>query len=309
MSWKRLQRKKAGRMKMGYFRKDYCIDQEIPYEEQLQQAAKLLDNAQMLLIGAGAGASAAAGLTYDGERFYKNFQEFIEKYGKIHMRDMYSSGFYPFPTQEAKWGYWSKHSMINRFLPPALPLYQKLYEAVKEKDYFVLTTNVDHQFQKAGFAVERIFATQGDYGMIQCEKGCHPKIYDAEELFRRMDRVRKECLIPSDMVPKCPVCGGNMMMHLRCDGNFVEDEDWHAASERYVNFVQKTAGKSTVLLELGVGFNTPGIIKYPFWRMTAENPKAVYVCINYGAAGCPEEIAAQSICIDGDIGEVLEQLW
>ncbi|MDE6128136.1 MAG: Sir2 silent information regulator family NAD-dependent deacetylase, partial [Lachnospiraceae bacterium] len=239
---------------------DY-IFQDISYAEQMEQVSALIKEAGLILIGAGAGASTAAGLTYGGERFTRNFGEFIEKYGSMYMTDMYAAGFYPFPTEEAKWGYWSKHSMINRFLPPALPLYQQLYEIVKEKEYFVLTTNVDHQFQKAGFQTERIFATQGDYGNIQCEKGCHPKIYDAERLFRQMDQARYDCLVPSVMVPKCPVCGGNMAMHLRCDRYFVEDEDWHEAAGHYHDFLKKMEQKKGVLLELGVGFNTPTIIR------------------------------------------------
>ncbi|MDE7250303.1 MAG: Sir2 silent information regulator family NAD-dependent deacetylase, partial [Lachnospiraceae bacterium] len=242
--------------------RDYVF-QDIPYEEQVERASALIKEAEIILIGAGAGASTAAGLTYSGERFTGNFSEFIEKYGSMYMTDMYAAGFYPFPTQEAKWGYWSKHSMMNRFLPPALPLYKQLYEMIKEKDYFVLTTNVDHQFQKAGFQTERIFATQGDYGNIQCEKGCHPKIYDAEDLFRRMDQARQDCLVPSDMVPKCPVCGGNMAMHLRCDQYFVEDENWHEAAGHYHDFLKKMGQKKGVLLELGVGFNTPIIIRFP----------------------------------------------
>ncbi len=275
---------------------------------QIKRAAAFIGEAETILIGAGAGASASAGLTYGGSRFQEHFGEFIEKYGSKYMTDMYAAGFYPFPTQEAKWGYWSKHSMLNRFLPTALPLYQQLYELVKEKDYFVLTTNVDHQFHKAGFSPERIFAVQGDYGNIQCEKGCHPKIYEAEDLFYRMDQARHDCEIPSHLVPKCPVCGGNMTMHLRCDQYFVEDEHWHEAAGRYRDFLNKLGKKRSVLLELGVGFNTPGIIKYPFWQMTAENPKAAYVCVNYREAFCPKEIEGQSVCIDGDIGEVLKQL-
>lgn len=277
-------------------------------QKQIEKAAALIKEAEIILIGAGAGASAAAGLLYSGKRFTDNFGEFIEKYGSAYMTDMYAAGFYPFPTQEAKWGYWSKHSMINRFLPPALPLYEQLYEIVKEKDYFVLTTNVDHQFQKAGFPEERIFATQGDYGNIQCEKGCHPKIYDAEKLFHQMDEARKDCLVPSELVPKCPVCGGNMTMHLRCDQYFVEDENWHKAAGRYQDFLKSMEQKKGVFLELGVGFNTPTIIKFEFWRMTAEKPKAAYVCVNLGEACAPTEIRDRSICINDDIGEVLKQL-
>ena len=277
-------------------------------QKQIEKAAALIKEAEIILIGAGAGASAAAGLLYSGKRFTDNFGEFIEKYGSAYMTDMYAAGFYPFPTQEAKWGYWSKHSMINRFLPPALPLYEQLYEIVKEKDYFVLTTNVDHQFQKARFPEEHIFATQGDYGNIQCEKGCHPKIYDAEKLFHQMDEARKDCLVPSELVPKSPVCGGNMTMHLRCDQYFVEDENWHKAAGRYQDFLKSMEQKKGVFLELGVGFNTPTIIKFEFWRMTAEKPKAAYVCVNLGEACAPTEIRDRSICINDDIGEVLKQL-
>lgn len=278
------------------------------YEKQIQKASALLEEAETILIGAGAGASAAAGLTYSGERFTSHFGEFIEKYGSQYMTDMYTAGFYPFPTQEAKWGYWSKHSLINRFVPPVMPLYRRLYEIVKDKNYFVLTTNVDHQFQKAGFDEKRLFATQGDYGYIQCEKGCHQKIYDAQDLFHAMDQARQDCLIPAGLVPKCPVCGGNMTMHLRCDQYFVEDENWHEAAGRYQDFLQETEHKKLVLLELGVGFNTPGIIKYPFWQMTAANPKAVYACINNGEAFCPGSMEGRAICLDADLKKALEDL-
>ncbi len=286
---------------------DYALSQ-LSYDEQIKKTAELLDKAEAILIGAGAGLSAAAGLTYGGKRFTDNFGEFIEKYGSAYMTDMYSAGFYPFPTEEAKWGYWSKHAYLNRIAPDACPLYRKLYELVSEKPYFVLTTNVDHQFWKAGFSDERIFATQGDYGKIQCKRGCHPKTYDAIAMFRQMNQARKDCLVPAYMVPKCPVCGGNMAMHLRCDQYFVEDEQWNEAAERYGTFLQEHEGSRMVLLELGVGFNTPVIIKYPFWKMTAANSKAIYACINYGEAYAPKEITDRAICINADIGGVLEQL-
>ena len=286
---------------------DY-IFQNIPYEKQIEQAFTLIKEAECILIGAGAGISAAAGLTYSGKRFTDNFSEFIEKYGSMYMTDMYTAGFYPFPTQEAKWGYWSKHSMINRFLPPALPLYRELYDLIKEKDYFVLTTNVDHQFQNAGFQMERIFATQGDYGNIQCEKGCHSKVYDAEELFRQMDAARHDCLIPSHMVPKCPVCGGNMTMHLRCDQYFVEDENWHEAAGHYQDFLEKMEKKRGVLLELGVGFNTPAIIRFPFERMVRENENLSLIRLNMDQAVVPKSFGCRAVGIGGDMAKVISDL-
>lgn len=202
----------------------------------------------------------------------------------------------------------SKHAYLNRIEPEALPFYQQIFELVKEKSHFILTTNVDHQFWKAGFMDERIFATQGDYGEIQCARGCHDKVYDAKELFGKMGEARKDCKIPSELVPKCPVCGGNMAMHLRSDQYFVEDAHWNEAAGRYEEFLEAHQAERVVLLELGVGFNTPGIVKFSFWRMTAENPWAVYACVNLGEAGAPREIANRSICIDGDIGEVLKKL-
>lgn len=286
---------------------DY-IFQNIPYEEQIKNAAELIEHAEVILIGAGAGASAAAGLTYGGERFIHNFSEFIEKYGSMYMTDMYTAGFYPFPTQEAKWGYWSKHSMLNRFLPPALPLYQQLYDIVKQKDYFVLTTNVDHQFHKAGFQTERIFATQGDYGNIQCEKGCHDKVYEAEELFYKMDQERRDCLIPSHMIPKCPVCGGNMTMHLRCDQYFVEDENWHNAASQYGHFLKGMERKAAVLLELGVGFNTPTIIRFPFEKMVRDNKKLSLIRLNLNEAFVPESLGSRAIGIGGDMAKAIRDL-
>lgn len=286
---------------------DY-IFQKTPYDEQIKQAAHAIEEADCIIIGAGAGASTAAGLTYSGKRFTDNFAEFIEKYGTMYMSDMYSAGFFPFPTQEEKWGYWSKHSMINRFEPPALPLYTQLYQLVEKKDYFVLTTNVDHQFQKAGFDEERIFATQGDYGEIQCEKGCHPKVYPAEKIFRQMDQARKDCLVPSYMVPKCPVCGGNMAMHLRCDNHFVEDEAWHDAADRYADFLAHLRGKKVVLLELGVGFNTPVIIRLPFEKMAKENKNTTLIRLNLEEAVVPESLKNRAIGINADMAKSVEDL-
>lgn len=288
--------------------RDY-IFQTAPYEEQVRQAAELLNGADAVLIGAGAGLSAAAGLTYGGRRFTDNFGEFIEKYGSAYMSDMYSAGFYPFPTEEAKWGYWSKHAWLNRVEPPALPLYQLVYQLAEGKPHFVLTTNVDHQFWKAGFSDENIFATQGDYGKIQCKKGCHPKAYDAIEMFAQMNQARKDCQIPSYMVPKCPVCGGDMTMHLRCDQYFVEDEHWNEAAGRYASFLKKYKGKKVALLELGVGFNTPTIIRFPFEQMLRGNAAWSLVRLNLDEAVIPESFGKRAVGINEDITKSLGDIW
>lgn len=273
--------------------------------EQGKRLRQALDSADAVLVGAGAGLSAAAGLTYDGERFEKNFADFIEKY---HIRDMYSGGFYPFGSLEEYWGWWSRQILINRYEKAPKPLYDELLALVGEKDYFVLTTNVDHQFQLAGFEKQRLFYTQGDYGLWQCSQPCHQSTYDNEETVRRMAAEQREGKIPSELIPRCPKCGRPMTMNLRCDGTFVQDEGWYRAAERLENYLQRHEGQRILLLELGVGMNTPGIIKYPFWKMTAQNPKAMYVCINLGQAVCPPEIRERAVCIDADIETVLSQV-
>ena len=275
------------------------------YSAEIDRLKKAINEVDAILIGAGAGLSTAAGFTYSGERFHKYFSDFGKKYG---FRDMYSGGFYPYETPEEMWAYWSRYIYINRYLDPPKPVYSELLKLVKDKDYFVITTNVDHCFQKAGFDKERLFYTQGDYGLFQCSEPCHNKTYDNKAMILDMIEFQKDMKIPTELIPKCPVCGKPMTMNLRSDDKFVEDEGWHSAAQRYESFLQSHEGRRILFLELGVGFNTPGIIKYPFWQMTAENPQATYVCINFGDAGCPAEIKAQSICIDGDIGEVMEEL-
>lgn len=287
--------------------RDY-IFQNAPYEEQIRRAAKMLAEADAVLIGAGAGLSTAAGLSYGGKRFTDNFGEFIEKYGTVYMQDMYSAGFYPFPTEEAKWGYWSKHAWMNRIEPGALPLYRAVYDLVKEKPHFVLTTNVDHQFWKAGFSDADIFATQGDYGEIQCEKGCHSNVYDAIEIFTQMNQARKDCVIPSYMVPKCPVCGGPMAMHLRCDQYFAEDDHWHEAAGRYAAFLKKYDRKKVALLELGVGFNTPTIIRFPFEQQMRSHKNWYLIRMNMKEAFVPESFGARAVSIGEDIAKSVENI-
>lgn len=270
----------------------------------IAEAKKKIETADAIVIGAGAGLSTAAGFTYSGKRFEDHFSDFIEKYG---FSDMYSAGFYPYETLVEYWAYWSRYICINRYQAPPELVYDDLYRVVQEKNYFVLTTNVDHCFQKAGFDKRRLFYTQGDYGLWQCSKPCHNKTYDNETIIKKMVAEQENMRIPSGLVPYCPVCGAPMSMNLRADNTFVEDRGWHMAADRYQHFIRRHKGVKIVYLELGVGGNTPGIIKYPFWQMTAENPNAEYICVNYGEAFAPEEIRKQSVCINDDIGNVLKQ--
>lgn len=275
------------------------------YSEQIDRLKNEIENAEAIIIGAGAGMSASAGFAYDGERFEKHFADFRQKYG---ITDMYSGGFYPYNSLEEYWTWWSRHIWVNRYDIAAGKPYMDLLNIVEDKDYFVLTTNVDHQFQLAGFDKKRLFYTQGDYGLWQCSKACHDKTYDNEETVRKMVSEQRGLKIPSELIPKCPVCGAPMTMNLRCDNSFVQDEGWYAAANRYQDFIRRHKGMHILFLELGVGANTPAIIKYPFWQMTAQNRHAIYACINYGQAITPKEIKEQSICINKDIGAVLENL-
>lgn len=272
---------------------------------QIEQLGNEIEGADAIIVGAGAGMSVSAGFAYDGERFEKNFADFRKRYG---FTDMYSGGFYPYPSLEEYWAWWSRHILLNRYDVAAGAPYLALLELVKNKNYFVLTTNVDHQFQLAGFDKKRLFYTQGDYGLWQCSKACHNKTYDNEDAVRNMAAEQKDFKIPAELIPRCPVCGAPMTMNLRCDNLFVQDEGWYAAAKRYEEFICRHKNKHVLFLELGVGANTPGIIKYPFWQMTAENEKAVYACVNYGEAACPEEIEKRSVCINRDLSAVLAEL-
>ena len=273
--------------------------------EPLERLQAALRDCDAVVIGAGSGLSTAAGFTYNGERFEKYFSDFAAKYG---IKDMYSGGFYPFPTQEEFWAYWSRYIYINRYMDAPKPVYENLLKLVADKDYFVVTTNVDHCFQKAGFDKKRLFYTQGDYGLFQCSEPCCQETFDNEAVIREMVERQQNMKIPTELLPTCPHCGKPLTMNLRSDNKFVEDEGWHRAAERYENFLRTRAGQKILFLEFGVGYNTPVIIKYPFWQMTAKNPKAIYACINQGQAVCPQEIERQSVCINADIGQVLQSL-
>lgn len=273
--------------------------------EQIERLKAALQDCDAVVIGAGAGLSTSAGFVYTVERFEKYFSDFAAKYG---IKDMYSGGFYPFAMPEEHWSYWSRYIYINRYMDAPKPVYDDLLKLVSDKDYFVITTNVDHCFQKAGFDKKRLFYTQGDYGLFQCSEPCCQETFDNEEVIREMVKRQEDMKIPTELLPTCPHCGKPLTMNLRSDDTFVEDKGWHRAAERYENFFRTRAGQKILFLELGVGYNTPVIIKYPFWQMTAKNPNATYICINQGQAVCPQEIELQSVCINADIGQVLQSL-
>ena len=287
------------------FSKTWTSESTSDYWQKIERLKSEIQGADAILIGAGAGPSTSAGLTYSGERFLKYFADFHEKYG---ITDIYSGGFYPFSSLEEYWAWWSRHIYYNRYdLTPGKP-YADLLALVRDRNYFVLTTNVDHQFQLAGFDKARLFYTQGDYGLWQCSKPCHQATYDNEAAVRRMIAEQAGMRVPSSLIPRCPRCGRPMTMNLRSDDTFVQDQGWYAAARRYEDFLQRHRNGRILLLELGVGGNTPGIIKVPFLRMTAQNPKATYACLNQSEAITIKGLAPQSILINADIGAVLRDL-
>lgn len=273
--------------------------------DNIAEIKRRIEIAEAIVISAGAGLSSAAGLEYSGKRFQKYFYDFIEKYG---FTDMYSGGFYPFETPEEYWAYWSRYIFVNRFECAENGVYKRLLKLVENKEYFVLTTNVDHLFQKSGFNKNRLFYTQGDYGLFQCSEPYHTATYDNEKIIRQMVVVQKNMRIPSELIPVCPKCEKPMTMNLRTDDRFVKDEGWHSASKQYGNFIEKHGSENILFLELGVGYNTPGIIKFPFWKITAKNPEAFYICVNFGEVYVPDEIKKRAICVNSDINEFLKKI-
>lgn len=275
------------------------------YANEINKLKQLIKDTKTIIIGAGAGLSTSAGYEYGGERYDENFADFKKKYG---IEDMYGGSFYHFKTPEEQWAFMSRNIYLNRFTDAQKPVYNNLFSLVKDKDFFVITTNVDHCFQKAGFDKNRLFYTQGDFGLFQCSKPCCQKTWDNEEDIMKMKEEQKNMRIPTSLLPKCPNCGRPMISNLRCDDKFVEDEGWHKASKRYKEFLDRTEDIPILYLELGVGFSTPGITKYPFWRRTFANPLAFYATINFGEAVTANEIEKRSICINGDIDEIIKQL-
>ena len=272
---------------------------------QIDRLYRAIQDADAVVIGAGAGLSASAGFVYDGERFERYFSDFEEKYG---FHDMYTGGFYPYATAEEHWAYWSRHIWVNRYMDAPRPVYQELLRLVRDRDYFVLTTNVDHCFQKAGFDKNRLFCTQGDYGLFQCSEPCCQETWDNEETVRRMMAEQRNMRVPSELIPHCPRCEKPLTMNLRSDDKFVQDEGWYRAAGRYEDYLRRHQRGKVLYLELGVGYNTPAIIKYPFWKMSLRNRQAVFACVNRGQAVCPVDLRRRAICIDGDIGTVLVRL-
>ncbi|PKG24691.1 Sir2 family NAD-dependent protein deacetylase [Niallia nealsonii] len=275
------------------------------YQTRLEKSKKAMEEAEYILLGGGAGLSAAAGITYSGKRFTDHFSEFIAKY---RFKDLYTSSFYPFETEEEKWAYWAKHISLNRYEIDATKLYMDLFQLVKEKNYFVISTNVESQFEKGGFPSDKVFEIQGNYSYLQCEKGCHNKLYYNESLVKEMIDKTVECKIPSNLVPKCPICGGEMDVNLRKNQYFVQDEKWYESDELYKNFLQDSEGKQVVYMELGVGFNTPGIIRYPFERMTYHNERATLIRFNKDHPEGFKETQDKTIAFTEDIQGVITAL-
>ena len=291
------------KMRIYPFIKDFCHKAIVKesYESRLFRLRNALDCADYVVIGAGAGLSAAAGITYSGKRFTDNFTDFIAKYG---LTDMYSSAFYPFKTEEERWAYWARHILMNRLDMPATDLYRLLLNVVKEKEYFVITTS---EFEKSGFDKERIFTVQGDYAYLQCANGCHDKLYYNENLVREMARQTNDCRIPSELVPHCPVCGGKIDVHVRKDRYFVQDSQWYASYERYQYHMGKACDGNALLLEFGVGYNTPTIIRFPFERLAAQRRSITLVRINrdYPDAQVPK---SHFISFDESCRKILQDL-
>lgn len=289
---------------------------------EIRDLAEALGKAEAVVVGAGAGLSTSAGLTYSGERFDKYFFDFRDRFG---IQDMYSGGFYPFPEENIKWAWWARHIYFNRYVDAPVPVYKELLKVLEGKDFFVITTNVDHQFQRAGFPKERLFYTQGDYGLFQSVYPVIKQTFDNENwvmmameaqgfvkdengVFQVPENGKIQLRLSDQLIPRCPADGGPVAMNLRADDTFVEDRGWHLAAERYKAFLQNCDDKKKLFLELGVGGNTPVIIKYPFWQMTYKDPEAVYATVNKGQAFAPEEIRDRSICADMDIGEAAKYL-
>ena len=276
-------------------------------KENYQDVLSKIKNADSVLIGASNGLAISGGTNIFAEdsSFIEHFGDFRKKYG---FRSILQGAFYPYPSEEEKWAFFSR--MYAYFLnnKEASPVMKNLYELVKDKNYFVVTSNTDSHFTLTGFPKERLFELEGNSRYLQCSHGCHHQIYQADEILSEMARNQENGKVPSNLIPKCLECGGPMQVHVEVDRNFLKGEEWQTSFQAYKDFIEKAYGKKLVLLELGVGARNQ-LIKAPFMNLTSAEENATYITLNKGGElYIPDEIANKSIGIDGNIAEVLQQL-
>ena len=272
------------------------------YSERIDHLRQAIQEADRIIIGAGSGLSTAAGLDYAGEDFRREFAPWIERYG---ITDLYSSSFYSFESREVYWACWAKHIWFCRYRTGALPLYKQLCGLFPEA--FVVTTNVDAQFELAGFAKESIFATQGDYGRFQPANGEPKQTWSNRRWVEQVLPLIDDCRIPTLMIPLTED-GRPAAMNLRVDDTFVEDEQWHRQAKRYTDFVQEASQSNLLLLEFGIGYNTPGIIRLPFEQMAQRFPNTTLVRFNRDNPEPYLQDLPHFLSFTKDINEILNQL-
>ncbi|MGN0267042.1 MAG: SIR2 family NAD-dependent protein deacylase [Lachnospiraceae bacterium] len=275
------------------------------YESEINKLKDQIRKADAVIVGAGSGLSTSAGYDFGGERLKKHFGDFVEKYG---MTNMYTGCFANFASREERWAYWSRWAWINRYEPIPKDTHKKLLQLLAGKDYFVLTTNIDHTFQRSGFPKERLCYTQGDFGLFQCSKPCHTDTYDNKEVLQQMQAQEQNMRIPTELIPLCPRCGAEMDFNLFWDDTFVRDKGWHIAHNRYIYYLEQHQKGKILYLELGVGFNSPGVIKMPFWNMAAQNPDSVFASVNLTLPCYPLTLQKRSIVLQADIDRVISDL-
>ena len=297
------------------------IKMEFYDDNDIKKVISYISNSKAIIIGAGAGLSTSAGFYLSGERFDKYFFDFKKKY---NIQDMYSGSFYPYSKKSEYWAFMSRNIYLNRFAPMPKNTFNILYKIFKDKNYFILTTNVDHLFQKAGFDKNKIYYMQGDMGLLQCKHPCHLKNYDNYDIIKNMllvqgfnfdekgelfanSNIKSE--ISENLIPKCPKCGGEMDFNLRIGKNFVQDEGWYKHQTLYTNFIDKYKNDDILYIELCVGYNTPSIIKYNFWNKVYENKNAKFISINLEKNEVPKKIKDRSLIIMGDANEIINKIY
>lgn len=280
------------------------------YSDNIQKAADLIKNSDKILIGAGAGMSASGGISYADEVLFKKWFPRYYSMGMRSLVDMQSI-FWNVDEKNARsyWGYWANHIKHIRYDSPALKPYIDLFKLVKDKNYFVITTNVDGQFGKAGFAKKKIFEPQGEYALFQCDKPCKKEVFDNKEMINKMisNMDTNIMKIREEDIPRCPYCKRLLKPNLRIDDSFVEEP--HLVNlDSYENFIHSSKKDSLVLIELGVGFDTPVIIRYPFQNIVYNYPNSSLIRINLDYADVPCEIENRSVSIKADIKKALNDI-